>query len=86
MISYDLKKPGQDYATLIKAIKSISGDWCHPLESTWVVPTSLSAVQVRDRLKPYMDSNDSILVVNITNDDYSGYLDDRAVTWLRTHM
>ncbi|MFJ4786031.1 hypothetical protein [Streptomyces sp. NPDC088794] len=86
MISYDLKKPGQDYTTLIKQIKSLGSSWCHALESTWLVATQKSADQVRGTLKSYMDANDLILVVNVTSDDYSGYLEDEVVKWLRTHM
>ncbi len=86
MISYDLKRPGQDYTTLIKEIKSLGSSWCHALQSTWLVDTLKSAEQVRAALKGHMDTNDLILVVDITRDDYSGYLDQEIVDWLRTHM
>ncbi|MEU9388611.1 hypothetical protein AB0D86_01240 [Streptomyces sp. NPDC048324] len=85
MISYDLKKPGQDYTTLIKEIKSL-GSWCHALKSTWLVDTLKSSQQVHSALRAHMDSNDLILVVNITNDDHAGYLDDEVVKWIRQHM
>ncbi|MET7917577.1 hypothetical protein ABZU45_16850 [Streptomyces avermitilis] len=85
MISYDLKKPGQDYTTLIKEIKSL-GSWCHALKSTWLVDTPKSAEQVRATLKAHMDADDLILVVNVTGANYSGYLDEEVVAWLRTHM
>ncbi|MFF4885241.1 hypothetical protein ACFY2D_20665 [Streptomyces nigra] len=45
-----------------------------------------SADQVRAALKAHMDANDLILVVNVTGDNYSGYLDEEVVAWLRTHM
>ncbi|MEV7979417.1 hypothetical protein [Streptomyces sp. NPDC086519] len=86
MISYDLKKPGQDYETLIKEIKALGSSWCHALKSTWLVETVKSADQVRATLKARMDANDLILVVNVTGDNYSGYLDEEVVAWLRTHM
>lgn len=33
-----------------------------------------------------MDANDLIVVVNITGDNYSGYLDEEVVARLRLHM
>src|SRR5690606_4822099 len=41
-INYDLKRPGQNYDELHKAIKNL-GDWWHYLGSTWLVDTNLNA-------------------------------------------
>src|SRR5690606_8277563 len=50
-INYDLKRPGQNYDELHKAIKNL-GDWWHYLGSTWLVDTNLNAKGVWDRLPP----------------------------------
>ena len=42
--------------------------WWHHLDSTWLIKTNRSAVQVRDELKPLIDSNDELLVIEVTSD------------------
>lgn len=62
IISYDLKKPGQNYGQLYDAIKSY-GTWAHMNESLWAVVTANTAVQVRDHLTRYIDTNDRLFVI-----------------------
>lgn len=73
LISYDLNKPGQDYESLYKAIKGCSSYWTHVLDSVWIIKSSLSADVIRDRILAVIDKNDSILVIQVTN-NYSGWL------------
>lgn len=79
-INYDLKRPGQNYAALYKAIESC-GDWWHYLGSTWLVDTNLTAQGVWDRLAPHVDQNDFFLVIGVTR-DYQGWLPKEAWAWL----
>ncbi len=65
MIGYDLNKSGKDYSGLIKQIKDTFGTWWHHLDSTWLVVTNLTPVQVRDLLRPHLDSDDELLVATI---------------------
>lgn len=65
LIGYDLNKAGQDYGNLIDKIKSL-GAWWHHLDSTWLVRTSRTPVEVRDALKPHIDANDELLVIDVT--------------------
>ena len=62
LISYDLRQPGRDYERLYAAIKAF-GTWAHIDESFWAVVTTQSAVQVRDHLIQFVDSNDRVFVV-----------------------
>lgn len=62
LITYDLKKPGRNYQGLYDAIKSY-GTWGKINDSTWVIKTNNSAVQIRDYLLQSMDYNDSIFVL-----------------------
>lgn len=57
MISYDLNRPESDYPGLITAIKK-HGAWWHHLDSFWLVNSTLSPTEMRDTLKPFLDSND----------------------------
>ncbi|EHP6399727.1 hypothetical protein [Klebsiella quasipneumoniae] len=67
IISYDLVKAGsKDYSNLYNAIKSL-GKWAKVVESTWVVVSELSSVEIRDSLSLHMDAADRIIVVKSGN-------------------
>ena len=84
LITYDLKAPGQNYSDLYDAIKSI-GDWQHPLESMWVVRTcdDKTASGIKDTIRAAMDKGDRLYVVDITGQDYSGWLAKSFWTWYK---
>ncbi|MCA9751669.1 MAG: hypothetical protein KC591_05720 [Gemmatimonadetes bacterium] len=81
LVSYDLNRPGQDYGGLYDAIKAL-GDWCHPLESTWLIDTTLGASPIAERLRANIDRNDSLLVIGVTQ-DYAGWLPKEVWEWIR---
>lgn len=83
LVTYDLKKPGQDYKDLHEAMKA-RGTWWHYLESTWLLKTSLSASQIFERLRPYLDANDLILIVRVLPNDKSGWLPQDAWNWINS--
>ena len=64
LITYDLRKAGQNYDGLIQKIKNL-GVWGKVCESVWVVKTTLSAIQVRDALLSQIDSNDRLFVASL---------------------
>lgn len=78
MITYDLNKTGQDYDKVIDAIKSASTDdiWCSNWKSSWLIQSNLpTANQVYEIIKPYIDRNDTILVIEVKN-NMEGCLDE----------
>lgn len=83
-ITYDLNKPGQNYAGVYEAIKKL-GAWWHYLDSTWLVSTSLSAEQIWTRLDAVIDRSDRILVIRVCG-DRQGWLDEEAWDWIRQHV
>ena len=86
MISYDLRKPGRDYSELFAAIKAVGATWWHCLESVWIVKTSLTSAQVRDRLKPHVDANDKVLVASLSGDWGTLGLDKNCNDWLHENL
>jgi CRISPR/Cas system-associated endoribonuclease Cas2 len=62
IVSYDLKKPGDEYEKLIKHIQTFD-HWARIHKSVWFVETEKSAKELRDDLLSYIDSNDKIFVV-----------------------
>jgi hypothetical protein len=85
-IGYDLNRPGQGYSALIEAIKTTFGTWWHHLDSTWLVKTNLSMVQVRDLLNPYLDQNDELLVVELSGGFASHGFNSEAAAWLNNNL
>lgn len=84
-ISYDLNRPGQDYDDLYKAIKEL-GNWCHPLDSTWIVVSNLTAQQIRDRLQSVSDNTDGLLVVKASAPAAWGGLSQEVSDWLNNNL
>lgn len=76
MITYDLNSTGQRYNELISAIKEASnGRWCTYWKSSYLIQSPLSPSQIADRLKPYLDSNDRLIVIEVKR-NYEGWLTD----------
>lgn len=65
IIEYDLRQPGRDYDSLYEIIKGYS-QWARITESTWFIKTEETCIQVRDKLKAAMDSNDRLFVGALT--------------------
>lgn len=85
ILSYDLNKQ-KDYLALYQAIKSL-GSWCHPVDSTFLVISSLSTAQVRDHVRAAMDGDDSLLVCTIPKGSgtaWSGMV-PAAAEWLKAN-
>ena len=61
LISYDLRKT-RNYEALYEAIKSF-GPWGKINESTWIIGSYQSAVQIRDYLLNFIDSDDRLFIV-----------------------
>jgi hypothetical protein len=86
LITYDLKKPGQNYSALHEAIKEC-GDWWHYLESTWIVVTPLNVDQASRALRQHIDTNDRLFVVRLRSyDSRDGWLPQEAWDWLNARV
>lgn len=86
LVGYDLLKPGKDYAKLIEKLKGYGG-WWHNLDSTWLIRTTKTASQVRDELKSYIDTNDRVLVLDVTGDNWATFgFAKSANDWLQSHV
>ena len=68
LIGYDLDKPGQNYTNLIAAIEKAFDTRWHCLDSTWLVKSDYTAVQIRDYLQTHIDASDKLLVATVTKD------------------
>jgi hypothetical protein len=86
IVGYDLNRPGQNYDGLIEKLTSFS-TWWHHLDSTWLIKTAKTAVQVRDELKPHIDQSDELLVVNLADRSaaWTGF-SDQGSQWLKDYI
>lgn len=84
LIAYDLHKLGQRYTALRKLIvETFPGSW-NCLESTFIVSTDWTPVQIRDLLKSKLDSNDELIVVALVKHGWAtSGLSKECNDWLR---
>lgn len=84
IVSYDLRKPGQNYSGLWDELKN-SPRWWHYLDSTWLVATSETASQLYNRLLQHLDKGDSILIIE-AGKNIQGWLPQEAWDWIRQEL
>jgi hypothetical protein len=80
-ISYDLRKQ-RDYLSLHERIKAY-GTWCHALESTWIIVSDQTSVQIRDNLQMALDKDDGLLVTRLQGEGAWVGLSDEITQWLK---
>lgn len=66
-VSCELFRPEQNYDRVAAAVKSVGDAWTKVQFSLWYLKTPLSARQVCDRVKPALDKNDQLVVIDATN-------------------
>lgn len=79
LITYDLKL-NRDYPKLDEAINRI-GDCWHYLGSVCIVKSPYDPVEIAKYLKQYIDDDDSLLVVDISDQKRAGWLRQEAWDW-----
>lgn len=84
-ISYDLINPGQNYPAVIKSIQSL-GKWAKIHKSFWYVRSNYTALQALEHIKRALDSNDTLYVVDSTNNDAWMYnVSTEAASFIETN-
>jgi hypothetical protein len=85
MITYDLNAAGQNYSKVIDAIKDSASAWCSYWKSSYLIKSNLSPDQIVDKIKPYLDSNDRLIVIEVKN-NYQGWLSEKQWKWIRENI
>jgi len=85
LITYDLNNGGKDYSSLYQRIKEIAQNaWIHPLNSIWCVRIQgTTADTIYNQLRPYIDADDNLFIVEITNMDRQGWMPKDLWIWLK---
>jgi len=85
IVSYDLFSPGQNYQAVIAAIKAL-GSWAKVHKSLWYVNSYKTAAQAVDAVWAVMDANDTIFIVDATNQNAAWQnLSDEVSNYLQEH-
>lgn len=66
LVTYDLKKAGQNYQGVHDYLKTFS--YCKHLESVWLLDTTISVATIRDSLRNLTDGNDVIFAIRVTQE------------------
>lgn len=82
MITYDLNTEGQNYEKVIQSIKDVSSYWCTYWKSSYLIKSNLTSQQINDKIIPYLDSNDRLLVIEVKN-NYRGWLSEKQWKFIR---
>lgn len=87
LISYDLGSPENinDYIKISEAIRSHL-NWAKVLQSVWIVKTNRSRQEIFNVIKNTIDSNDKILIIEVTSDWIAYGLSAEVVKWLREQV
>lgn len=84
-VSYDLHEPGKNYEVVASEIKKL-GAWAKVHYSFWYVNSTLTAEEAAKRVWAVMDSNDSLLVVNATDNHCYWYnLNNQVSDFIKSH-
>ena len=83
LVTYDLKKPGQDYTDLLKEIRNYP--WARLSESSYAIATEVAPSTVYDILRQYLDANDNIYVINLRR-PFSGFGPPDVNGWLEANL
>jgi hypothetical protein len=85
VVGYDLVSPNdtsEDYATIIDAIKTLFGGWCHIEKSVWLVNTNSTSTDIRETLKPYLHAGDILFVAKLSGEWASWNFGDERNNWI----
>ena len=84
LISYTLKKPGQNYSGLLDYIRSFPS-WAKITESSYAVVTTLPPGHLRNECRRHMDQNDTITVSTMVA-PWSAYERKGLLDWLEQEL
>ncbi|MGK8225484.1 hypothetical protein ACRS2S_30425 [Achromobacter xylosoxidans] len=84
LITYDFKGSSEKYSHLFDEIKKFSG-WWHYIANSWLIITEDSAKEIFGKLKPHVDNDINLLVIEVGK-DRQGWLPEKAWEWLKKHL
>src|SRR5207248_9283910 len=84
-VSYDLYTPGQNYEKVAEVIKTL-GNWAKVQKPFWYVNSNHTASSAACIVWAAMDNNDSLIVVDATNNNAAWHnLDPQVSKFIKDH-
>ena len=78
LISFDVAAPERHILT--GAIMQLGEAWARPLDNTWYIQSTARADTIEDRLRPYIDKVEGLLIQEV---QASALLLNTALRWFR---
>jgi hypothetical protein len=91
VVGYDIHpSKGEEYTELLKVLNSYGGNSWHCLDSTWMINTNETTIQLRDKLWNHMKSDDQLLVLrygdlNPPKWAHAGF-NDQCAKWIKDNL
>jgi len=83
LVTYDLKKPGQDYTDFLAIIKKYP--YARLSESSYAIQTNETPENVYKKFVPHMDKTNQIYVVTL-HYPYMGFGPNEVNDWLSANL
>jgi hypothetical protein len=84
-VTYDLSKPLREYPALLEYLSSFN-TWTRVLDSMWFIRTRKSEEKVRDELMRFLDKNDKVVVLDVTDDCWAANFTSDSTNWMYSNM
>ena len=85
IITYEISdKTGKSYEPLFEEIKK-SKKWWHYISNTWLIMTEENSNAIFARLKPYVDKDINLLIIEVGK-DRQGWLSQKAWEWIKKNI
>lgn len=85
IVTYDLGQPTRRYDDLLHLIKDCPR-WARLTQSSYLVVSDMTAVQLRDKFKSALDGNDRIYVGAVTTPAAWTGLPDVVTKWIKDEL
>ena len=86
LIAYDLKRPEHEYVGLFDAIRATGSTHWHYMDSTWIVVSTQSALQITKALWTHMNKSDKLLVIEVTDKAAWAGFNEKSSDWLKSNL
>ena len=83
-VSFQLRVSAKRYEGLYREIKMTA--CLRILDSTWLISTKESVLQLFDRLSKEIESDDSLFISKVSRFEYEGRLGEHCWDWLRERV
>jgi CRISPR/Cas system-associated endoribonuclease Cas2 len=85
LVTYDLNNSGKNYEDIEKILKSYT-KWAKLATTTFIIITDETCVQVRDKVKGKIDSDDELLVVGLNGNWATSNINKKISDWLKENL